>query len=84
VNTPRCCACHPVDQRQCVLPKDHAGSHGADPLPLTPITIPYPDGSAAIVMPEPRLCPGCGRMAALLVNRLGRTLCTDCDARMQL
>ena len=33
------------------------------------------------VLAKPAECPGCGHMAALVVNRAGRTRCCDCDAR---
>ena len=39
-----------------------------------------PDGSTVVVSEEGGECPRCRRMAAFLVNRNGRTVCSACDA----
>jgi hypothetical protein len=50
----------------------------------TPIGIlaPDADGTTAIALYEPALCP-CGHFAAFFVNRYGRTLCVSCDVEAQ-
>lgn len=36
------------------------------------------DGAVRVLLAQPREC-GCGRMAALVVNRDGKTRCVECD-----
>lgn len=40
------------------------------------------DGAGMIILKEPRKCK-CGRMAAFLVNRDGKTRCVSCDSDYQ-
>lgn len=46
-----------------------------------PLTFLNPDGSGTIITDEPIQCE-CGYMAAILVNRDGKTRCTSCDAKL--
>jgi hypothetical protein len=36
-------------------------------------------GGAVICLKDPVECPRCRRMAAFIVNRNGKTLCSTCD-----
>lgn len=42
------------------------------------ICVTLADGGSLILVAEPKAC-GCGRVAALMVNRDGRTRCVECD-----
>jgi hypothetical protein len=43
-----------------------------------------PDGSLAVIAWPPIPCGGCRQLRGYLVNRLGRTVCLECEARAKL
>lgn len=40
------------------------------------------DGAAIVALPEPIQCT-CGKMVMIVVNRLGKTRCVECDFKFK-